>query len=81
MTQALNLFLHVCFLFLVYWKVFCAQMFTVSAHVILCIIFTFSNNILQTCIYRICKHEKAQIFASSLSNKKGIFSVFYIASS
>lgn len=54
-------------------------MFTVSAHVILCIIFTFSNNILQTCIYRICKHEKAQIFASSLSNKKGIFSVFYIA--
>lgn len=36
----------------------------------------------QTCMYRICKLETLELrrwFASSLSNKKGIFSVFYIA--
>lgn len=37
-----------------------------------------SEIIKQTCICR-CVNTRYQIFASSLSNKKGIFSVFYIA--
>lgn len=66
-------------------NLFAFCMFVVLSEGTLCSVFnectcdfivTFSNTILRT--YRLCKHLKAQVFVSSLSNQKAK-SVFYVA--